>query len=94
MREKVKQELDSVIQGEFLPDDCLTVAEEISHLNDDNFLDYVVKQFKTAAKNLKIVGADYLEKNIFSGIWMFSKLYRNFNCFITPHNLQNGSFIG
>lgn len=66
VRENIRHSLSNVIDGEFLPDDYERVKEEVSLLNDDNFLAYIVRRFVEVSKRVKIVDPEFLEKEIFS----------------------------
>jgi adenylosuccinate synthase len=54
--------LKSVINGEFLNDDLDTVAEEVTLLTDDGFLDHVVDRFREVGRVANIVSPDYLRE--------------------------------
>lgn len=64
VRSQIVIDLESIIQGEFLPDDKLMVEKEIDLLNDDGFLNYVVNRFKEVSNKAKIVTPDFFEQEI------------------------------
>lgn len=66
IREQIRQDLNPIAQGNFLPDDQCAIEEEMSLLYDDKFLNYVESRFKEVSKLVKIVGVDYLGQKILS----------------------------
>ena len=53
-----------LLKNNFLPSDLEQANEEIAHFYDDEYFNWVVDQFKTAAKELHIVDGDYMRKSI------------------------------
>ncbi len=66
VREQLCRDLAPIIQGEFLPGDREEAGNEISLLNDDAFLDFIVKRFQDLFQRAKIVDCDYLQREILS----------------------------
>ena len=66
VREQIVRDLESVVQGEFLPDDRAAVNEEIELLHDPKVLGYVTKRFREISKLAKIVDHGYLGREILS----------------------------
>ncbi|MBI2473265.1 adenylosuccinate synthetase [Candidatus Uhrbacteria bacterium] len=66
VREQVIRDLEPIIQNGFLPEDQEAADQEISHLYDDGFLEYVVDQFRQVARLVKVVGPEYLGQEILS----------------------------
>lgn len=66
VRDQIRRDLAPLIEGEFLPDDRALVAEEIGLLNDDGFLEYVIKRFSLAGRQTNIVPSEFLRDNILS----------------------------
>lgn len=64
VRTQVRENLESIITGEFLPEDRLLVAEELRYLDDDGFLDYVAKRFQNVSERATIVDSTYLGETI------------------------------
>lgn len=60
VRESLKAELKSIIEGEFLEEDRPTHDREVNLLYDDKFLEHVTNCFTQVGKMAKIVGSDYL----------------------------------
>lgn len=65
-REFIKKYLETIICGEFLPDDRQEAAKEISLLEDDGFLDHVLMRFREASARIKIVGSEFLGRKVLS----------------------------
>ena len=63
-RDQVALDLEDIIQGDFLPEDIPILEEEVSHLNDPKFIDYVVNRFAQVAKQVRIVDGDYFRSEI------------------------------
>lgn len=66
VRERIRSDLDPIIQGEFLPGDRDDAEKEIRLLDDDGFLDYIVRRFQEVSKLAKIVDPDFLGREILS----------------------------
>ena len=66
VRDNIWRSLFETIHEEFLLDDRERVNEEVDLLNDDSFLDYVVRRFVEVSKRAKIVGPEFLEEEILS----------------------------
>lgn len=66
VREQIRRDLQALICGEFLPEDREMVAEEVSLLNDDAFLEYIVTRFREVSRLAKIVDPEYLGREVFS----------------------------
>jgi len=64
VRKKIRCNLEPIIKGEFLPSDREAVETEIDRLDDDGFLDYVIGRFQEVSRRAKIVGHDYLEREV------------------------------
>jgi len=64
VRTQIQSDLSQVNEWEFLPGDREAVEREVNLLNDDEFLDHIEKYFREAAKLAKIVGHDYLGREI------------------------------
>jgi adenylosuccinate synthase len=64
VRAQVRKDLEPVAGGEFLPSDHYAAAEEASLLENDGFLKYVVERFGEASRRTKIVGPDFLGREI------------------------------
>lgn len=60
VRDRICQDLEPLISGEFLKEDQLAVAHDVDRLNDPEFLEYVVRRFHEAARQVKIVDREYL----------------------------------
>lgn len=60
VRERIQADLQYTIEFEFLKEDRATLAEEVSLLYDDRFLDFVVSKFEMAGKLVNVVSRDYL----------------------------------
>ncbi len=60
IHEQMLQDLAPIIEGGFLPTDQVAVEEEVAHLYDPGFLDYVVEQFQEVARQAKIVDGEHL----------------------------------
>lgn len=60
VREFLKQELRSIIQGNFLKEDLTIKDHEIDLLYDKTFLDHILKKFKEVARIAQIVHPSYL----------------------------------
>ena len=66
VRQQIRTELAPLIEGEFLPEDRKTVAEEVRLLYDDVFLEHVTKRFTLAGSRAKVVDSSYLGDEILS----------------------------
>lgn len=66
IREQLRQDLATIIHGEFLPEDRDSVEREIGLLFDDGFLDYVFQRFREVSKRANIVDHDFLGREILS----------------------------
>ncbi len=64
VREQIRRDLASIIQGEFLPEDIEAVEKEVGLLNDDGYLDFIESQFKETGQQIKIVDHGYLGRVI------------------------------
>ncbi|MFH0878049.1 MAG: adenylosuccinate synthetase [Candidatus Omnitrophota bacterium] len=64
VRERIRCDLNPVIEGGFLPDDREAVEKETVLLKDDGFLDHIANRFREASKLAKIVDHDYLGREI------------------------------
>ena len=61
-------ELDPIIKNiaSLWPDDHGIAKEELAFLNNPNFVDWIVEQLRRFQSQVKIVGSDYLKKEILS----------------------------
>jgi adenylosuccinate synthase len=66
VREQIRSDLTTIIQGEFLPDDREEAKEEIGLLLNDDFLRYIVERFREVSKRAKIVDPEFLGREILS----------------------------
>ena len=66
IRQRVRDNLVAIAQGEFLSADRPIVEQELDHLGDDGFLDYVTQRFQEVARRAQIVSPAYLGENILS----------------------------
>lgn len=64
IRNRIRQDIAPLIGGEFLEEDRPAVDFEIERLNDPEFLEYVVRRFREVARQVKIVGREYLRDEI------------------------------
>ncbi len=64
IRDHIRSDLQPVINGEFLASDLDAYNKEVGLLYDDAFLDYVTVRFEEAAKQVNIVGSNYLGDEI------------------------------
>lgn len=60
IRDRVRADLASLLDGEFLAADREEAAYEIALLADDQFLDYAVKKFEEAGRLTNVVSRDYM----------------------------------
>ena len=60
----LKRVVDSL--GEILPQDFEKAKEELALLHNPQYLDWAVEQFKLVASQIKVVGTDYLKREILS----------------------------
>jgi len=58
--------LDTIIHGEFLPDDRDYATKEIELLEDDDFLALVARRYREASLRIKTVGSGFLGREILS----------------------------
>ena len=65
-REQLIRDLDPIIQGGFLPEDCEVVDEELALLRDPRFVDHICMRFREASQRAKIVDHEYLRNEILS----------------------------
>jgi adenylosuccinate synthase len=66
VREQIRRDLEPIITKGFLLTDHEAAEKEKAFLDDDGFLDYIVKRFKEVSKLAKIVDHSYLEREILS----------------------------
>ena len=66
VREQIRRDLNAVIHGEFFPGDRAMVAEDVALLNNDAFLEYVVRRFQEVSRLAKIVDPDFLRREVLS----------------------------
>jgi adenylosuccinate synthase len=64
IRERIREDLEEIITGDFLESDLERANQEIDHLYDDGFLEYVEDRFRLAAKLTKIVDPEYFKEHI------------------------------
>lgn len=64
IREQIKRDLATIIEGEFFPEDRKIARKETYLLHDDKYLDFIENLFYEAGKRAKIVSHDYLAKVI------------------------------
>lgn len=60
IRDQVRSELQPIIAGDFLADDVTAVTKEVRLLEDDGFLNYIIDRFAEVAKQVRVVGHEYL----------------------------------
>ncbi|PJA45583.1 hypothetical protein CO174_02670 [Candidatus Uhrbacteria bacterium CG_4_9_14_3_um_filter_50_9] len=61
VRAKIQADLASIIEGDFLPEDRETAEQDIRDLSSDDFLDFVVDQFRKCGEVVHLVDPDYFE---------------------------------
>jgi len=66
VRKQIVQDLASIIHGEFLPEDREEAEREIGLLDNDAFLDYVMRRYQEAAQMARIVDPEFLGREILS----------------------------
>lgn len=64
VRAEVCRDLLSIIEGPFLLEDREAAQREINLLYDDGFLQYNVSRFQEVVRLIRIVGAEYFEREI------------------------------
>ncbi len=64
IRQHLQDQLQPIIEGEFLPHDSAELEQQLWLLRDDRFLNYVTARFAAAAKQVKVVSRDYLREVI------------------------------
>ncbi|MBI2463235.1 MAG: adenylosuccinate synthetase [Candidatus Spechtbacteria bacterium] len=64
VREQIRSDLNETIGGEFLPSDREAMQKEVALLYDDGFLDYIAERFEEVSRRAKIVGHEYLEREV------------------------------
>jgi adenylosuccinate synthase len=62
VREKISENLQPIIAGEFLPADREQAKEEVALLNNPDFLDFTIKRFQEVPNRVKVVDGDYLRQ--------------------------------
>lgn len=60
VREFLKQELQPIIEGEFLEEDRTIKDHELNLLYDENFLDHIFRRFKEVAQIAQVVNPNFL----------------------------------
>lgn len=66
VRAQIRSDLRPIINGEFLPEDRDLVDEEVEHLGDDDYLDFVADRFREVSRRATIVDIDYLRREVLS----------------------------
>lgn len=64
IRDHVRSELQPIIAGNFLSDDVTAATKEARLLEDDGFLNYIINRFAEVAKQVRVVGREYLGETI------------------------------
>ena len=64
--EQKRQEIALLYEAEFMTDDAGEVKDQLGMLRDDNFFAWVCEVFDRFAHDVRIVDADYLQREIFS----------------------------
>jgi len=57
-------DLASIIEGDWLPDDETEAEEEITRLRDERYIDFIDRRCKEAAARFRIVDPDFMEREI------------------------------
>lgn len=60
IRKHLQDELQPIIEGDFLQSDSAELEEQLWLLRDDRFLNYVAARFAEVAQQVNVVGRDYL----------------------------------
>lgn len=64
VRDSVKNELESILAGDFLPEDRALLERDRNRLADDGFLEHVLGELQTVAQQARIVDTEYFTRDI------------------------------
>jgi adenylosuccinate synthase len=64
VRDSVKNELEPILAGDFLPEDQALFNHDLNLLADDSFLEHVLEEFQTVGREVSIVDDEYFTREI------------------------------